>query len=282
MVCINSFNSSVYASSCVKLLQSVHLELHYGSFEYSVVCAYGGCVEESIMGIAGTPVGYGDTFHVCIRKNISDHNIFHALKLLSASGLLPDEATCIVLHDTCTLKRVAFREAMKRISRLDVRGWIFGHALGLYNIGICDVRFATEFAEQWQGVENISKETSIKLEHSRNPVELECRRQVKGLRMMSNTTLAKTDGTASFENADSITLVAEADKLLGRRFGAYIAALGVHKRFSTPRAFAIPVWIPPFNPQSQGEYELISQNKYVQMFEWARALVPAQVAEIEF
>jgi hypothetical protein len=267
LVCINSFNTSEYAGRAMSLAQQVHQELRYGGVKYTVVCAFGGCDDSRGVMILGKRQVYST-----ISENLSDHNIFTALS--RCQKLLPRVATCVVLHDTCEVRPACFRRAIMRLSRLDVKGWIFAHALGLYNIGVCDLSFALQVARNWQGVTKITKEQSIQLEHTRGAVTVQ-EKEIPGLRCYSHYTLnAVASSTACIDEVDSHSIMPVTGQDGRQRHVVYLGALGVYKLSHTPGPFLLPIWVGRFVPGSSTEYDALTDNPHTKSHDWVRALVP--------
>ena len=123
VICINSFNTSAYAGRALNLAQQVHQELNYGGIKYTVLCAFGGGDDSRSVMILGRRQIY-----TTISENLSDHNVFMAISVSGKHAAAV--ATCLIL--TCQI-RPSFQ--CDAFSRLDIKGWIFAHALG-YNIGV--------------------------------------------------------------------------------------------------------------------------------------------------
>lgn len=276
VICINSFNTAAYAGRALNLAQQVHQELNYGGIKYTVLCAFGGGDDSRSVMILGRRQIY-----TTISENLSDHNIFMAISRCPES-MLPGVATCLVIHDTCQIRPSFFRKCVMRLSRLDIKGWIFAHALGLYNIGVCDLCFARQIAQNWSGVTSISKEESIALEHARGSVIVQGK-AIPGLRCFSNRTLnaiASSDTTRLRDELDMHSIM----PVLGRdetpRHVVYLGALGVYKFSHTPGSFVLPVWVRPYAPLNSQEYDELTDNPHVTNHQWVRALIPHQSAKL--
>lgn len=268
IICINSFNDSTYSKYALDLINQVKTELN-GRLTFSILCAVGGCESYNIRSLDST------TTYVDIPQNLSDHNIYLGMYYYHSLHGLPERATCVMLHDTCMVKPVCFRNKMMCLNRFDIRGWVFAHALGLYNIGVCDVHFALTHSQKWLGISHLDKATGITLEHSRGSVEVQPNRFVPGLRSYSNKTLSGADNDKqNINDVDyhSITPIrAENGKT---RHVVFLGSLGVYKFTHSPGSFTIPIWVNEFAPKSEDEYVALSSNEHVKAHEWVRALVP--------
>lgn len=266
IICINSFDRKTYAHQALQLVQHVHQELGYGGVRYSIVCGFGGCPAD-----ASTRIG--KTVYAGITENLSDHNIFVCLH--RARAWLPTDTacTCVMLHDTCMLKRGAFRHKMKQLSRLDVRGWVFAHSLGLYNMGACSLAFALDRAAVWDGIDHLTKAESIQLEHTRTGVVVQGKKNVPGLRQCTNCALSSVAHAgcgADDIDMHSITPVV----VMGQtKHMVYLGGLGVYKLSHTPGSFLLPVWVPPYAPRTEAEYHAQTHDMHISAHAWVRPLV---------
>ncbi len=268
LICINSFNKNTYVKSALKLVQQVQLELAYGGIKFSILCVFGGCDKYEFCTVQNS------TF-MSIPQNLSDHNIYRGIAY--HADTLPEKATCIMLHDTCQVKTGQFRKMMMKLSRFNIENeWIFAHALGLYNIGICDMNFAKKHAQNWVGIDYLDKNTSYKLEHTRETIDV-AGKHVPGLRSYSNKTLNPTKNNRhNFNDLDfhSIIPFFEEGNTNHHRHVVYLGAIGVYKFTHTPGSYLLPIWVNEFMPSTQTEYDLLSSNVHVKQNEWIRALIP--------
>jgi hypothetical protein len=164
---------------------------------------------------------------------------------------------------------------MKRLSRLDINGWVFAHALGLYNIGVCDLNTAVTHAMQWKPITHLDKQVSIALEHTRSTMIVETH-EVKGLRALSNFTLSGVDpDTENVDDVDSQSVGAIL-KFGKRRHVVYLSSLGMFKYSHTPVTFLLPIWVGGFAPHSDDDFNAMNSDPIIKQhgLEWARALVP--------
>lgn len=272
LICVNSFNAVPYVQASLDLIRRIHVELSYGGLKYTVLCTYGGGDERCH--------AHANTIFVSLAKNLSDHNSFVGLLRARDAGLLPaaTRTTCVFLHDTCAVKPVTFRAKMKHLGRMDVGGWVFAHALGLYNIGVCDLDTALRHAAQWAHISRLDKDVSIALEHTRGVMTVEGM-EVRGLRSLSDHTLCGVASQAeSVDDVDSHSIGA-IWKFGKRRHVVYLGALGVFKYSHTPTSFLLPVWVGAFAPRSEVEFDALTDNPVMKQHQlhWARALVPAAV-----
>ena len=267
MICINSFNHFKYVEYALKLITQVKMELNYGGIKFSILCVFGGSSEYNHCTI-------DNTTYISIPQNLSDHNIYMGINYYHK--ILPQKATCVMLHDTCMVKQGCFRKMMMKLSRYDIKKeWVFAHALGLYNIGICSIQFAIEHSHNWIGIEHLDKQTSIKLEHSRESIEIQ-NKFVPGLRSYSNKTLnAAQNDIHDFHEIDyhSIIPIRQMGETKTRHV-VFIGSLGIYKFTHSPGSFLLPIWVPPYAPATHQEYDALSSNIHVQHNEWVRALVP--------
>lgn len=267
LICINSFNSNRYVKYANDLINQVNLELNYGGVKFTILCVFGGCNTYECFTSQ-------NTMYMCIPQNLSDHNVYMGIN--KYSYMLPQKATCVMLHDTCMVKKSCFRRMMMRLSRYDIEGWIFGHSLGLYNIGVCNIQFALDNGKQWIGIDHIEKQKSIELEHSRGAIEVK-NRQIRGLRSFSNKTLNtanSTDGVGDFNELDYHSIVPLRQNGEKTKHVVFIGALGVYKLTHAPGSFLLPIWVNEYAPKCDDEYNNMTKNKHVQQHEWVRALVP--------
>lgn len=268
IICINSFNFHTYVQHAMKLEEQIRLELGYGGVKFSIFCVFGGCDTYNCCTVQNT------TF-VSIPQNLSDHNIYQAINYYS--NLLPEKATCIMLHDTCTVRQGQFRKKMLKISRYDLQegDWIFAHALGLYNIGICDVKFAIKHSKNWNGINYLDKQTSIQLEHARGHIKIGGK-YVPGLRSYSNISLNATNNyLTEIDSVDFHSIIPIRDGNTNKtRHIIYLGALGVYKFSHTPGSYLLPIWVNEFSPETQEQFDNLTRNKHVQQHEWIRALIP--------
>lgn len=268
LICVNSFNCSEYVSASLNLIQSMNNELCYGGIKYTILCTYGGA-EELIY-------NHGNIIYVSHTQNLSDHNSF--IGILRARHLLPkSRVTCMFVHDSCTIKPLVFRSKMKKISRLNVEGWVFAHALGLYNIGVCDLNTATKHAKQWTPIQHLDKQVSIALEHTRTTMTIEGH-EIKGLRALSNFTLSGVEpNTDNIDDVDSQS-VGAIMKFGKRRHVVFLSSLGLYKYSHTPSSFLLPIWVGAFSPRSIDDFNRLDSNDLIQQhgLGWARALVPME------
>jgi len=175
------------------------------------------------------------------------------------------------------VKPGCFRKMMIKLSRYDLNQFVFGHALGLYNMGACDVQFAINNSKNWIGITQLDKKTSINLEHSRGFVQVE-NKQIPGLRSFSNHTLSQANseqGVKDFNELDFHSIVPmREDAQTKTKHVVFIGSLGVYKFSHSPGSFLLPIWVRPYAPKSEDEFAALSQNEHVQQNEWVRALVP--------
>jgi hypothetical protein len=266
LICVNSFNLSDYVKASLSLVQSMNAELMYGGIKYTILCTYGGADDRIY--------NHGNVIYASHTKNLSDHNSF--IGILCAQHVLPNiPITCVFMHDSCTIKSHVFRAKMKRLSRLDINGWAFAHALGLYNIGVCDLNTALTHAMQWKPITHLDKQVSIALEHTRSTMIVETH-EVKGLRALSNFTLSAVDpDTENVDDVDSQSVGAIL-KFGKRRHVVYLSSLGVFKYSHTPVTFLLPIWVGGFAPHSNDDFNALNSDPVIKQhgLEWARALVP--------
>lgn len=268
LICVNSFNSSEYVRASLSLVKSINSELMYGGIKYTILCTYGGASE--------CIYNHENVIYVSHKKNLSDHNSF--VGILCAQHLLPNNRiTCVFIHDSCTIKSQVFRTKMKKMSRLNIEGWVFAHALGLYNIGVCDLKTAIRHAIQWKPITHIDKQVSIALEHTRNTITIEDH-EIRGLRALSNLTLSGVDpNTDSIDDVDSQS-VGAIMKFGKRRHVVYLSSLGLFKYSHTPVTFLLPIWVGGFVPHSNNDFNTLGSDPLIKQhgLEWARALVPLE------
>ena len=270
LICINSFNSSRYVRYALALINQINVELGYGGVKFSILCVFGGCSTYNVC-------SFDKTTYVSIPQNLSDHNIYMGINYCHSLSMLPQKATCVMLHDTSMVKQGCFRKMMMKLSRYDLKGWVFGHALGLYNIGVCDVQFAIDNSKNWIGITHLDKETSIRLEQSRSFVEVQ-NKQIPGLRSFSDYTLNQAnskEGVMDFNELDFHSIVPmREDGQTKTKHVVFIGALGIYKLFHSPVSFLLPIWVNECAPKNEEEYAALSQNIHVQQNECFRALVP--------
>ena len=263
LICINSFNSSRYVRHALELIKQINLELGYGGVKYSILCVFGGCSNYEVC-------SFGHTTFVSIPQNLSDHNIYAGINhcYRNFSSMLPQNATCVILHDTCVVKPGCFRKMMMKISRIDVLGWVFAHSLGLYNIGVCDIKFAIENSKNWMGITHLDKATSITLEHSRGEVELENNKKIRGLRSYSNFTLNQANshkGVTNFDELDFHSIVPFYENgQTKHKHVVFIGALGIYKMTHAPGSFLLPIWVNEYAPKNMNEFNALSKNPHVE------------------
>ena len=272
VICINSFNSSRYVKHAMDLIHQINLELNYGGIKFSILCVFGGC--SGVYELCTVK----NIMYVTIPQNLSDHNVYMGINHCHNLRVLPENATCVMIHDTCMIKQGCFRKMMMKLSRYDLKGWVFGHALGLYNIGVCDIQFAINNSNNWIGIDHLDKQTSIKLEHSREPIQVQ-NNLVPGLRSFSNKTLNlahSIDGVHDMNELDyhSIVPMLQNGETKARRHVVFIGSLGIYKFSHSPGSFLLPVWVNEYAPISEEEYTALSHNVHVQQNAWVRALVP--------
>ena len=269
LICVNSFNSSNYVRASLNLVKNMNDELMYGGIKYTILCTYGGGADKHIY-------SHGNVIYASHTKNLSDHNSF--IGILCAQHLLPNiRITCIFVHDSCTIKSQVFRSKMKKISRLNIEGWVFAHALGLYNIGVCDLNTAVTHAMQWKPIKHLDKQVSIALEHTRSTMTVQDH-EVKGLRTLSNLTLSGVDpNTDNVDDVDSQSIGAIL-KFGKRRHVVYLSSLGLFKYSHTPLTFTLPIWVGGFAPHSNDDFNALDSHPIIKRhgLEWARALVPLE------
>ena len=270
LICINSFNSNRYVKSALELIDQINLELNYGGVKFSILCVFGGCSSYEVCTL-------NNTTYVSIPHNLSDHNVYMGINYCHNLSALPKKANCVMLHDTCMVKQRCFRKMMMKLSRYDLKGWVFGHSLGLYNIGVCDLQFAIDNSQNWIDVSHLEKQTSIRLEHSRGTIEVQ-NKQIPGLRSFSDKTLNRAnsaEGVKDFNELDfhSIVPIRE-DGQTKTKHVVFIGSLGIYKFTHAPGSFLLPIWVNEYAPKSEDEFTALSQNVHVQQNEWVRALVP--------
>ena len=276
LICINSFNSSRYVRYALELINQINLELGYGGVKFSVLCVFGGCSTYKVC-------SFDKTTYVSIPQNLSDHNVYMGINYCHSLSMLPQKATCVMLHDTSMVKQGCFRKMMMKLSRYDLKGWVFGHALGLYNIGACDMKFAIDNSKNWIDITHLDKITSIRLEHSRGEVEVQ-NKQISGLRRFSNYTLSQAnseEGVKDLNELDfhSIVPMCEHGQTKTKHV-VFIGSLGIYKFTHAPGSFLLPIWVGPYAPKSEDEFNALSQNVHVQQNEWVRALTPYKPTKI--
>jgi hypothetical protein len=172
-----------------------------------------------------------------------------------------------------------------KLSRLNLSGWVFGHALGLYNIGVCDVQFAIDNSKNWIGITHLDKASSIRLEHSRGSIEVQ-NKQIPGLRRFSNYTLNQAnseEGVTDFNELDfhSIVPMCEGGQTKTKHV-VFIGALGIYKFTHAPGSFLLPIWVGPYAPKNEEEFNALSNNVHIQQHEWVRTLISYVPKKIMF
>ena len=267
LICVNSFNASTYVRASLELVKSIHAELKYGGIKYTILCTYGGGVDMCYK--------HGNIVFVSHEKNISDHNSFHGIRIAKMQNMLPEvNMTCVFIHDSCSIKPIVFRAKMKRLSRFDITGWVFAHALGLYNIGACDFDTALKQATQWVSVSHIDKLTGIKLEHNRFPMQIGDT-QIYGLRCLSNFTLTGVEIESDEENNVDFQSIGSVLKFGKQRHIVFLSAFGIFKYSHTPTSFLLPIWVGAFSPKSSNEFEALKSNPVIKEgLDWVMPLVP--------
>lgn len=273
VICINSFNSSFYCKNALKLAKSVFDDLNYGGLKFLIVCVFGGCDEFRLMEV---PRHY----FISIPQNLSDHNAFTGVHHFKHK--FPDPSTFLFIHDTCTIKPSVFRKRVMTLSRLNIEGWIFAHALGLYNIGVCDLKFACKFAKSFEGIQKIEKCDSIKLEHDRNQGVNINGKILNGLRTFSNYTLNDvSSGNNDIDSCDyhSITSTNFANERKQRHV-VFLGKIGVFKFTFSPGSFLLPIWVNEYAPTDSSQFDALTDNVHIRHHEWVRALIPHNTQKI--
>lgn len=275
IICINSFNASTYVQYALELTKNINMELNYGGIKFSILCVFGGCNKYNVCTIKNTT-------YLTIPQNLSDHNIYMGINYCNnlPTKFFPEKATCVMLHDTCTVKQGCFRKMMMKLSRYDIKGWVFAHALGLYNIGVCDLDFAINHSKKWVGINFLDKETSIKLEHSVDTIQIQ-NHVVPGLRKYSNKTLNSCSSNVKDFNELDYHSIIPLHAGTKPRHVVFLGALGIFKFTHSPGPFLLPIWVNNYAPSSEDEYNELSSNVHVDQHKWVRALIPYSGNKIE-
>ena len=60
----------------------------------------------------------------------------------------------------------------------------------------------------------------------------------------------------------------------------YLGAIGVYKFYFTSTQFLLPIWVNDYAPNTEQEYNNLSNNVHTKSNEWARALIPHNFEKI--
>lgn len=237
---INTFNLDKYVQKAHKLEHNIHKVLK-NNVQHRCILVKGGCNKEAFITLSDYSV------MMEITDNLSDHNIYRGFRLFK--HLLPNDfekenATYIVLHDTCFLSET-FLQRMKEIEKIKFTPsvqWIFGHLFGLFNIGICTYYFVLKRSLDFEGLTFLPKDKGITLEHGEIPT-IEGR-EITPLLSYSIYTLSELHREGSIDenielyDSHGISSINDGEMMY---YIAKISSLGIYKTYRPAYNHQIPI-----------------------------------------
>lgn len=238
---INSFNQSKYVINAQRLSEDIENK------GFVTIVVYGGATSCSCLQLSAKK------WVISIRENLSDNNAFTGFERAFKMGHFREDefrnATYIYVHDTCQTSD----SFVERINELPVvKGWVFAHIYGLYNMGICDQTFILTRATDLMGILHIPKDQSIALEQG-DTIYIEGI-EIKPLIHYSKRTLA-TVITSDVFKCDFMSLNAVGDSSSSKRYVTFIGSLGMYKFVGSHVSYFVPVWASPGHEvRSESDY----------------------------
>lgn len=228
IILINSFNTDKYVLNAMALSDKIE------TCGFITIVVYGGSSKFLCLRLGESK------WVITIPANLSDNNAFVGFEMAYKYGFFREtifrEATYVYIHDTCQLSD-------KFATRMDelptVKGWVFAHIYGLYNIGVCDQTFLLTRAKDFVGLTKIPKDKSIALEQGEHvTIDGFC---IKPLIHYSNKTLAEIV-TDDMNKCDFMSLNAQKSSVSRRRYITFIGSLGIYKFVGSHISYFVPIW----------------------------------------
>ena len=244
---INSFNNSKYVRSAQSLTEDI------SSKGFVCITVYGGGSTFSCLQISERK------WVISIQENLSDNNAFLGFEKAFFVGNFREnefrDATYIYIHDTCQTSG----SFVDRINELPaVKGWIFAHIYGLYNIGICDQMFLLTRGNDFKGITSIPKDKSIALEQGQ--VVFIGGVEIMPLLHYSRHTLAEVI-TDQISSCDFMSLNAFGTSSDSKRYVTFIGSLGIYKFVGSRVSYFVPIWASPGHEvRSQKDYDAMKES----------------------
>lgn len=244
IILINSFNKSKYIKNALNL--SKQLE----STDFVSVVVYGGSSQFHCLMLSEKK------WVISISENLSDNNAFYGFEKAFRNGFFRKnvfrDATYVYIHDTCKITD----SFVKRINELPkIKGWMFAHIYGLYNIGVCDQLFVLTRGNDFKNTTFLPKDESIKLEQGES-VYLNGN-EIKPLIYYSKRTLS-TVITCDLSKCDFMTLNAVKDSDDSKRYVSFIGSLGIYKYVGSHVTYFVPIW-------ASRDHEVRNMSNYLKM-----------------
>ena len=263
-IIINSFNSSFYVNSAVKLSLEITRQLKTMVPQPRVLLVIGGSKKRRVDSLP--------MFCACrIQQNLSDYGSFVGVHDALESNVMKKSDRCVLLHDTVWPREDTFFRAMIDIQNTEMYNtpFCFAHPLGWYNLGVGSADFFARMGSQYQNVDILPKELGYKLEHG-NTISINGAK-LSPLREHSIYTIAKhrvSDGNFG----DLTTHSTGAMNIDGRsRVIVFLPSLGVFKFTHGPTSYQVPIYADTDLPRTEEEWRQL-QRKYPQM-NWCMPLI---------
>lgn len=270
---INTFDNDFYRIKAFELYDSIKKALHK-KLQYVCVIVQGGSEQNQ-----HKLIQY-DCHYIQIVENLSDHNIYVGFNLYLKE--LYTSSTFVILHDTCVISET-FSSCMVKIANLKFNKnipWISAHSFGLYNMGVCKHNFVIQRAIEFQGIDVIPKDTSIRMEQGK-PVVLR-NKTVRGLISYSRYTLTPMIHRMN-HNEQYLDGVSKVDSFAingiskdgNVRWMSYISAFGIYKFIGIDINYQIPIWADSkFHPKTEDDmfviddYSISNKMNFVPLLEY--------------
>jgi hypothetical protein len=263
-IIINSFNSSFYVDSAVKLSTEINRQLKTMVPQPRVLLVIGGSKKRQVDSLP--------MFCACrIQQNLSDYGSLVGVHDALESNVMQKSDRCVLLHDTVWPREDTFFRAMIDIQNTEMYNtpFCFAHPLGWYNLGVGSADFFARMGSQYQNVDILPKELGYKLEHG-NTIFINGAK-LSPLREHSIYTIAKhrvSDGNFG----DLTTHSTGAMNIDGRsRVVVFLPSLGVFKFTHGPTSYQVPIYADTDLPRTEEEWRQL-QRKYPQM-NWCLPLI---------
>lgn len=254
---INSFNSKKYVTDATKLSEEIE------NLGFRSIIVYGGA-SQFLPNYAHFTLKLSEKRTVIsIPENLSDNNAFVGFSRAFNDGHFTEneykDALYVYIHDTCKISD----HFVNRINDLPcVKGWVFAHIYGLYNIGVCDQIFILNRARDFIGIKFIPKDKSIALEQGEKIVLEQpfiyfsnTTIEIQPLIYYSTRTLSMVINT-NMHNCDMMSLNAFMDSSGCKRYVTFIASLGIYKFVGSHVSYFVPIWASPSHEvKNQDDYE---------------------------
>ena len=245
-VIINSFNEEKFKKCATRLASKIqHI--------CTVIIVYGGCNQYNYE-------SNNNLHEIHITQNLSDHNAYVGIKWAVEQNYIDiQHDTFLYLHDTCKIS-THFINKLDNIRKININdyGWIFAQRYGLYNIGICSLKFIMQRAKDFDHIDFLPKTEGIRLEQGSTINIYD--KEIKPLVHYSKYTLAKAT-SSDITDLDSYSIGQHNIHDTFTRSYCYIGSLGIYKYFSHTLPFLIPIFPNELSTYNTKSEYLKTKNK---------------------